>query len=203
MKAEIQKVHVVDDDEAIRDAISMLMDAEDIPCSLYSSADDFLQKYSGAERGCLVLDIRMSGCSGLELQAELAQLNSILPIIFITGHGDLPMAVEAMRLGAKDFLRKPIDEDKLITRIKEAFEHESDVRKDLINYETICQRLELLTKREMQVFDLVTMGKTNKLVAAELNISEKTVEIHRANVMQKTKAESVAQLVRMRMDAER
>ena len=197
MNTDKQQVHVIDDDEAVRNSIGMLLESEDLPCILYASGDEFLAQYDGTQKGCLLLDIRMSGLNGLELQSELGKVNSILPVIFMTGHGDLPMAVEAMRHGALDFIRKPVDEKILLSRIQEAFELESEIRKDSENYQDIRSLVKKLTLRERQVFDLVTEGKTNKEIAAILAISEKTVEAHRSKVMKKLNVSTLAQLVRI------
>ncbi len=202
MDTEIQKVHVIDDDEAVRNSIGMLLESEELPCMLYASGDEFLAKYDGSQKGCLLLDIRMSGLNGLELQSELVKLNSILPIIFMTGHGDLPMAVEAMRRGALDFIRKPVDEKTLLKRIQEAFNLESEIRKDSQNNQDIRSLVEKLTEREFQVFDLVTEGRTNKKIGHFLEISEKTVEAHRSKVMKKLGVSTIAQLVRIRINLE-
>ena len=198
-----QKVHIIDDDEAIRDSMGMLFDAEDILYCAYMSADDFLNSYNNELTGCLMLDIRMPGRNGLELQEELIKLNSILPIIFMTGHGDLPMAVEAMRRGALDFIRKPIDEEVLLERIQEAFNFESGLRKNLEQIEHIVDKFKSLTNREQQIFDLVSMGETNKKIGHKLEISEKTVEVHRSNVMKKMNATTLSQLVRFRLSLEK
>ena len=198
-----QKVHIIDDDEAIRDSMSMLFDAEQIPYCVYTSADEFLAGYDNTLTGCLVLDIRMPGRNGLELQQELIKANSILPVIFMTGHGDLPMAVEAMRRGALDFIRKPIDEQALLARIHEAFVHESGVRKDQQQLDEALQKYKSLTNREQQIFDLVSMGETNKKISHRLEISEKTVEVHRSNLMKKMNAASISQLVRQRLCLEK
>ena len=197
-----QKVFIVDDDDAVRDSLSMFLESEEIPHIACASATEFLDIYDSDQKGCLVVDIRMPGTSGLELQAELNRRKSILPIIFITGHGDLPMAVEAMRQGALDFIRKPVDEDKLLNRIQQALEIESGMRRKVDDQAQIQQKAESLTSRERQVFDLVTSGETNKVVAIELGISERTVEVHRASVMNKMGARTMAQLVRMRIQLE-
>lgn len=198
-KSVDQKVYIIDDDDAVRDSISMFFESEEIEFEAYASADAFLHAYDGSQKGCLVVDIRMPGLSGLELQANLNKQNSILPIIFITGHGDLPMAVEAMRQGAIDFIRKPIDEENLLCRINQAFESESGTRKLFQDRKEILQKVKLLTDRERQIFDLVTRGETNKVIAIELGISERTVEVHRSNVMKKMDAKTMAQLVRMQI----
>lgn len=196
-------VHVVDDDEAVRDSISMLLDTVGITHRLYGSAIEFLDGYSADTRGCLVLDIRMPEMTGLELQEELGRRGIGLPIIFITGHGDIPMAVEAMRRGALDFIRKPFGEDDLLGRINEALTRDAETHAQHAALEELKERYATLSPRELEVFARVADGQANKVVAIELGISERTVEIHRAQVMQKMKARSLAQLVRMKIDLER
>ena len=198
-----QKVHIIDDDGAIRDAMGMLFEAEEIAYCAYTSADEFLDSYDNSLTGCLMLDIRMPGRNGLELQDELITMKSILPIIFMTGHGDLPMAVEAMRRGALDFIRKPIDEEILLERIQEAFTFESGLRKNLQKIEDTLIKFKSLTNREQQIFDLVSIGETNKKIGQRLEISEKTVEVHRSNVMKKMNATTLSQLVRFRFSLEK
>ena len=168
----------------------------------FASADDFLVLHDGSQRGCLVLDIRMPGLSGLELQQRLAQIGSTLPIIFITGHGDVPMAVEAMRQGAFDFLRKPVDETNFIDRIHNALDQESGSWHQKLDREQTRQRIDSLTEREQEVFQLVAEGMANKAIAGELGISERTVEVHRAQVMKKLGARTLAQLVRIHLQSE-
>ena len=196
-------VHIVDDDEAVRDSISMLLDTVAIAHRLYGSAVEFLDAYGAGTRGCLVLDIRMPEMTGLELQEELNRRGIGLPIIFITGHGDIPMAVEAMRRGALDFIRKPFAEDDLLDRIKEALVRDAEAQVERSALDDLQQRYATLSPRELEVFARVADGQANKVVAIELGISERTVEIHRAQVMQKMGARSLAQLVRMKIDLER
>ncbi len=201
-KAELPKVHVIDDDEAVRDSISMLLDTVDVPHALYASAIEFLDGYDTRVQGCLVLDIRMPEMTGLQLQEELNRRDATLPIIFITGHGDIPMAVEAMRRGAVDFIRKPFGEDDLLERINEALQMDAETRVARTALAELQQRCQTLSPREVEVFERVAAGQANKVVAIELGISERTVEIHRAQVMQKMGARALAQLVRMKIDLE-
>lgn len=196
-------VHVVDDDEAVRDSISMLLDTVGIAHRLYGSAVEFLDAHGAGTRGCVVLDIRMPEMTGLELQEELNRRGIGLPIIFITGHGDIPMAVEAMRRGALDFIRKPFADDDLLGRINEALARDAEAQTERIALAELKQRYATLSPRELEVFARVADGQANKVVAIELGISERTVEIHRAQVMQKMGARSLAQLVRMKIDLER
>ena len=173
------------------------------PVQLWVSADAFLLAWDGSQKGCLVLDIRMPGLSGLELQQELIQRECLLPIIFMTGHGDLPLAVEAMRRGAIDFLRKPVDEEALVHRVRQAFEQELGLRKQSMRLADIHNHVATLTEREFEIYKLVTIGETNKIIANGLGISERTVEVHRARVMEKMAATTMAQLVRMRIESDR
>lgn len=199
MKTNEIRVHVIDDDEAVRDSISMLLETVDLPHALYASAREFLDRLTPEVSGCLVVDIRMPGMSGLELQEELNARQIGLPLIFITGHGDVPMAVEAMRRGALDFIRKPFREQDLLDRINEALDAEQAGRAARIARSEMKARYETLSPREQEVFGRVADGQANKVIAIELGISERTVEIHRAQVMKKMSARTLAQLVRMKM----
>ncbi|MFO7303955.1 MAG: response regulator FixJ [Gammaproteobacteria bacterium] len=190
-------IFVVDDDAAVRDALKLLLRSVGQAVETFASAQEFLDAYSEDRPGCLVLDIRMPGMSGLELQQKLNEKHSILPIIFITGHGDVPMAVEAMQAGAVDFIQKPFRDQDLIDRINQALEKDSMNRAALSERNDIRRRLETLTPREREVLDLVVRGKANKVIAGDLKLSQRTVEIHRARVMEKMQASSLAHLVRM------
>ncbi len=203
MDHEVPTVFVVDDDEPVRDAIGMLLDTVDVPYESFASARAFLDAYDNSRRGCLVLDIRMPGMSGLELQQHLVEQRSPLPIVFITGHGDIPMAVEAMKRGAVDFIRKPFRDQELLDRVHEALSVEAGQRAEIADLEEIRSRVASLTPREREVFDRVADGQANKVVAIDLGISERTVEIHRSQVMQKTGSRSLADLVRMKLTLER
>lgn len=195
-------VFVVDDDEPVREAIAFLLETVDLNCETFADARAFLDHYDTGRRGCLVLDIRMPGMSGLELQAYLAEHGVTIPIIFITGHGDIPMAVEAMRRGAIDFIRKPFRDEDLIERIHEALALEQNQRETEAEWSELAGRAAALTPRESEVFARVAEGQANKVVAIELGISERTVEIHRSQVMQKMRARNLAQLVRMKIALE-
>ncbi len=192
-------VFIVDDDQAIRHAMELLMRSVGLEHEIFHSGDDFLQQYAPDRSGCLVLDIRMPGLGGLELQQKLLEMDSTLPIIFITGHGDVPMAVEAMQKGAVDFIQKPFRDQELLDRIREALETDLERRSAREERAEVAARLEKLTKREREVMDLVVTGKPNKVIAYELGVSQRTVEIHRARVMEKMGARSLADLVRMHM----
>jgi len=177
------------------------MDSVNLNHEIFASADDFLEKFGEQRPGCLVLDIRMPGLGGLELQEELIKRGNTLPIIFITGHGDVPMAVEAMQKGAVDFIQKPFRDQELLDRIREALATDEERREQQQHHAEVAGRLERLTNREREVFDLVVTGKPNKVIAYELGVSQRTVEIHRARVMEKMQARSLADLVKMHMTA--
>ena len=194
-----QTVFIVDDDPAIRFAMQALMDSVGLPHEIYESGDEFLDKVAEQRPGCLVLDIRMPGLGGLELQEELLSRDSTLPIIFITGHGDVPMAVEAMQKGAIDFIQKPFRDQDLLDRIRNALKTDEERRQERAVHAEVNERLDRLTNREREVFDLVVTGKPNKVIAYELGVSQRTVEIHRARVMEKMQARSLADLVKMHM----
>jgi len=196
---EKSTVYVVDDDQAIRHAMELLMRSVGLDYEIFHSADDFLSKHSNDRAGCLVLDIRMPGLGGLELQEKLNDMGSTLPIIFITGHGDVPMAVEAMQKGAVDFIQKPFRDQELLDRVSEALTTDQERRSAREEKAEVLSRIEKLTNRERQVLDLVVTGKPNKVIAYELGVSQRTVEIHRARVMEKMQAKSLADLVRMHL----
>jgi len=193
-------VYVVDDDDAIRAALRLLLKSVGLAATTLPSAQEFLASYSPQQPGCLILDVRMPGMSGLELQQQLNLRGAIIPVIFITGHGDVPMAVEAMQQGAFDFLQKPFRDQDLIDRIQRALAKDQSERAQLEERDRIKERMESLTAREREVLDLVTSGKPNKIMAADLGVSQRTVEIHRSRVMEKMGASSLAQLVRMVLD---
>lgn len=197
-----QTVFVVDDDEGIRDGLGMLLATVGQPCEAFASATEFLDAYDPHRRGCLVLDIRMPRISGLELQQLLNERGSDLPIIFITGHGDIPMAVEAMRHGALDFIRKPFREQDLLDRINEALDVELVRRKRSIEREDLVAKIGSLSDRERAVFEGVADGDMNKVIAFDLGISERTVEVHRANAMKKLGVRTLAELIRIKLAAD-
>jgi two-component system, LuxR family, response regulator FixJ len=203
MKEKPATVFVIDDDEAVRTSLRLLLKSVGLPVETYASAQEFLDQFDGDRAGCLVLDIRMPGMSGLDLQQKLTSLHSITPIVFITGHGDVPMAVEAMQAGAVDFIQKPFRDQDLIDRINRALDTDRANRAELRERDEIRRRMAQLTPREREVLDLVTQGKANKVIAGDLNVSQRTIEIHRARVMEKMGATSLAHLVRMVIEAER
>ena len=192
----VQRVYIIDDDEAVRDSLRMLLRVAGKDVVLYANAREFLDDYSEAMTGCLVLDIRMPGMTGLELQEKLNEQGCVLPIIFITGHGDVPMAVTAMQNGAEEFLQKPFADDILINRVNLALEKEQALRRVLADRNEIQSRFDKLTEREREVMRAIVDGKANKVIAAEFDCSPRTVEIHRSRVMDKAGVRSVAELVR-------
>jgi two-component system, LuxR family, response regulator FixJ len=193
-------VFVVDDDQAVCNSLRLLLKSVGLATQTMSSATDFLAAYQPGQPGCLVLDVRMPGMSGLELQQELNVRGATIPVIFVTGHGDVPMAVDAMQHGAFDFLQKPFRDQELIDRIQRALARDASTHAALREHEHIRERLRSLTPREREVLALMTEGKPNKVMAHELGVSQRTVEIHRARVMEKSCASSLAQLVRMVMN---
>ena len=188
-------IYLVDDDEAVRDSLGMLFKSIGLAHEAYASALDFLQHYDVARPACLVADIRMPGLSGLELQQRLHEQRAEIPIIFITGHGDVPMAVTAMKSGAADFIQKPFRDQDLIDRINKALDHDREHRKSRAEQNEIRARLALLTPREKEVMERVVRGQANKVIAMDLGVSQRTVELHRARVMRKLKMRSLAELV--------
>lgn len=194
-----QVVFVIDDDAAIRDAMRALLDADGKPNAAYESADEFLEARTSGARGCIILDIRLPGMGGLELQDELHRRGSTLPIIFVTGHADVTLAVDAMRNGAFDFLEKPFDEERLLERIDSALETDAVRVIEQVLDQEAGQFYQLLTNREREVLDLVVTGKPNKVIAHSLGVSKRTIEIHRSRVMRKMHARSLADLVKMHL----
>lgn len=189
--------HLVDDDEAIRDALSWLLQSRQIPCRSYASAADFMAADPAQMRGCVVLDIRMNGTSGLELFDTLLARDIRLPVIFLTGHGDVPMAVAALKKGAYDFFEKPFDDNALVNRVIEAMEHDARQRSALASAQTIASRLATLSSRERQIMDLILAGKLNKIIADELRISIRTVEVHRARLLEKMGVKTAVELAQL------
>ena len=192
--AEGRVVYVVDDDDAMRDSLRWLLESVGYRVCSYCSAERFLAAYKPGHGGCLVLDVRMSGISGLELQQELNRRGTTLPIIFVTGHGDVPMAVDALKNGAFHFLEKPFKDAQLLQLIEQASTQQKAVAPDAQRRCTAA-RLATLTQREREVMDLVVQGRKNKQIAEDLGISVKTVEAHRARAMEKMDVSSVAELV--------
>ena len=194
--SEQQTIYVVDDDEAMRDSMTWLLEGEGYRVACFDSAESYLKARHDGLRGCLVLDVRMPEMSGLELHEKLDALGSTLPIIFVTGHGDVPMAVSALQRGACDFIEKPFHNEDLLGRIRRALELDAQMAARRERDGAITHRLDQLTQREREVLDLVVAGKLNKQIADELNISMKTVEAHRARVMEKMGVRTLAELVK-------
>ena len=190
-------IFVVDDDEAIRDSLAVLLKTVDLNATTFSSGDEFLEAYDPGWEGCILLDIRMPGTSGMEVQKRLAESGCSIPVIFITGHGDIPMAVEAMHGGAFDFIQKPFRDQDLLDRIDQALTTSNEQEQQAARKKTVQNQLQTLTPREQEVMQLVVHGSANKVIAMDLGVSQRTVEIHRARVMEKMQARSLAQLVRM------
>jgi RNA polymerase sigma factor (sigma-70 family) len=196
MTEPVSTVSIVDDDEGVRKALSRLLTAHGYTVRTYSSAEDFL-KQGEDHSGCLVLDLQMPGVNGLALQRELAKRGMILPVIFVTAHGDIAKSVAAMKQGAVDFLEKPLEEEDLLQAVETAFRRDHLERDEHEQRELIVKRLARLTPRERQIMEHVASGDPNKRIAVKLGLSEKTVKTHRARVMHKMEAQSVAELVRM------
>lgn len=192
---DTQKIFIVDDDEAVCDSLSILLDSLGFETETFSSAQAFLDNHQG-DLGCLLLDIRMPGMNGMELQKRLNEMGKILPIIFITGHGDVPMAVEAMKEGAIDFLQKPFSDQDLMVCVKRAFEQLKVEQEEQSVKEANKDCYERLTPREKEVLNYLVDGAANKLIAYELNISPRTVEIHRARIMEKMEVRTLPDLVK-------
>jgi len=190
-------VFVVDNDRAMRDSLSWLLDSVGLRVRSYATAAEFLADHDPAQPGCLVLDVRMPGMSGLDLQAELARRGVELPTIVITGHAEVSMAVRAVKAGALDFIEKPFSDQLLLDRVRQALEIDLEVREVRRRREDALRRLATLTAREREVLNLVVAGKQNKEIASELGVSPKTVEVHRAHVMSKMCVDSLAELIRI------
>ncbi len=190
-------VYVVDDDEAIRDALRLLMKSANLRVQCCASAEEFLSSYRAELPGCLVLDVRMPGMSGLELQHLLNERQIHVPVVIMTGHGDVPMAVQAMKEGAVDFVEKPFKNDVLLDRVKEGLKRDVESRANHKQVEEAASRIASLTQREREVMDLLIQGKRNKTIASELGISNRTVEAHRAKIMEKMQAHSISDIMRL------
>lgn len=194
-------VFIVDDDQAVRKSLEMLFESMDMAVETFPSARDFLSQYSPDRPGCLVLDVRMPGMGGLELQRHLRDNGIHIPVIIITGHGDVPIAVRALKDGAVEFLEKPFSKQLLLEHVQAALLRDARRRRETAHKAGILERLALLSDREREVMDLVVAGKVSKQIALELGISKKTVDVHRGRVMQKMQVESLAELVELAVEA--
>ena len=195
-------VYVVDDDEAVRDSVQWLLEGQDFRVRSFESSEVFLARYDPREVACLIVDIRMDGMSGLELQDRLIERNSPLPIAFITGHGDVPLAVDTMKKGALDFIQKPFNEQQLVPLVERMLEQ---ARANFAEHQQAASRDALLSKltgREAQVLERIVAGRLNKQIADDLGISIKTVEAHRANIMEKLGANTVADLLKVALGSD-
>jgi FixJ family two-component response regulator len=197
MKTHTPTVFVVDDDSAVRSSLRLLLKSFGLAVSAFDSAQAFLDVYSEQLTGCVLLDVRMPGMSGPALQQQLTLRGSVLPVIFITGHGDVSMAVEAMQNGAFDFIGKPFHDHDLLERVQRALEENARVWRQLSEHQAIRERLDSLTPREREVLEQVTRGSSNKVMAYDLQISQRTIEMHRSRIMEKMQAPSLAHLIRM------
>ena len=195
------KVYVVDDDEAMRDSLGFLLGSADFDVTIFESAQHFLDAVSSIDFGCVLSDVRMPGIDGIELLKRLKASHSAFPVLIMTGHGDVPLAVEAMKLGAVDFVEKPFEDDRLIGMIEAALKHaESSARTEAATLD-VTARIAALSPRERQVMDGLIAGLSNKLIAREYDISPRTIEVYRANVMTKMQANSLSELVRLAIRA--
>jgi len=197
MTEQHETVFIVDDDAAVRDSLSFLLKSVGVESQAFASGDEFLGAYNAEWVGCILLDIRMPGISGMEVQRRLVEQDCSLPIIFITGHGDIPMAVEAMHLGAHDFVQKPFHDQELLDRIQAALTARRETQNEVEQKKIVQQHYSTLTPRETEVMSAVAKGHANKVIAMDLELSQRTVEIHRARVMEKMKVRSLAELVKL------
>jgi FixJ family two-component response regulator len=197
MNAYVPTVFVIDDDSAVLDALGRLLRSYDLNVATFASPQQFLDQLESCQHGCLVLDVEMPNLNGLELQQQLAARGNELPVIFLTGHGDIPMSVQAMKHGAVDFLTKPVQAHDLIECVHDALEKDRSNQQTRTDMDEIRQRMATLTPREREVLDHVVAGKLNKQIAADLGTVEKTIKVHRAHVMTKLKVRTVADLVRL------
>nr|WP_314899372.1 response regulator [uncultured Deefgea sp.] len=195
--APIRTVAVIDDDEAVRDSLGLLLETHDCPVLTYASAEAFLDEGDVSRFACLIVDVRMDGMSGLELFAELREGSYLPPVIFLTGHGDVPMAVNALKDGASDFMEKPCDQDQLLARVQACLAEDLQRRGSAKHQEKVVELLADLTPREREVLQEILLGKLNKQIANRLDISTKTVEVHRARIFTKMRVHSAMELAAM------
>lgn len=190
-------IHIVDDDSAVRNALSLLMEAEGLQVRAYASAEEFLEGVTPATKGCLLLDVRMPGLSGLELQQALRKKRINLPVIIMTGYADVPMAVQAMKAGALEFIEKPFDNERLLQQVHVCLQKCEQLQTEQVQLQAAGEKTARLTRRERQVMDMLVQGCQNRAIAEKLGISPRTVEIHRARVMEKLEAHSLSDVVRI------
>ena len=191
------QAHLVDDDEAIRDALAWLLKSRGIQCTTYDCAETFLAAWTPKVAGCVIIDMRMPGMSGLDCFDLLSERQSTLPVIFLTGHGDVPLAVATLKKGAFDFFEKPFNDNDLATTVRDAMDLDARQRAASATVDSVNSRLSTLTARERQIMELVLLGKFNKVIADELNISMRTVEVHRANLFDKMKVKTAVELANL------
>ena len=201
MGGDIQTVFVLDDDEAVRDSLGALLESDGFEVATFGSGAEFLDRFDPVRGGCLVLDVRMPGLTGLEVQEKLAEKGITMPVIIITGHGDVPIAVQALKAGAVDFIEKPFADDVILESVGRALEQGRRNKRDASSAAEIEARLARLTPRERDVLEQLVIGNPNKIIAYELAISPRTVEIHRARVIEKMEARSLSHLVRLALTA--
>jgi Response regulator len=194
-----QTIHIVDDDEAFRDSLVWLLESSGYATRTYTSAEEFLTACQPDMSGCLIVDVRMAGMTGIELHDRLGSIGCTLPTIIVTGHGDVPMAVTAFRQGVVDFIEKPLDEEYVLKQIAHCVAQDRNNREQRQRLESYAQRFESLTPREREVLECIVQGKLNKQIADILNISIKTVEVHRSRVMEKMQVTTIADLVRLKL----
>ena len=197
MSAGLSVIHVVDDDTSFRNAVGRMLRAAGYEVALHPSADQLLENLPAPARGCILLDVKMPGVSGPQLQEKLAEIGYVMPIVFMTGHGDLPTTVRAIKAGAEDFLAKPVPKDTLIETIERALKRFDDLHKRSTRLQSLRELVATLTPREREVYSLVVRGKLNKQIAHELGTSERTIKAHRHSIMQKLQVRSLAELVSM------
>lgn len=194
-------VFIVDDDKSILDSLNILFKLEGLQTELHDSCQSFLDCYDAGQGGCLLLDVRMPGMSGLELQEKLVEKKIDIPVIIMTGHGDIKTAVNAMKLGAHDFIEKPFRDDEIIATVRNALQSMQEKQENSKEIDTFREQVEQLTAREQEVLSLLVQGNSNKSIAAELNISPRTAEIHRAHIKEKLRARNLSHLIRMAIEA--
>ena len=197
---EQSKIAIIDDDDALRDALLVLVTAAGWQADGYASAEAFLASLDGERPACALIDVRLPGMDGMELFRSLSAAAPDLPVVILTGHGDVPMAVEALKSGATDFIEKPFDPDRLLSSLRQALSHNTAIRETRSAHEEFQLLVDKLTPRECEVMDFMVLGQTNKMIAAKLGISPRTVEIYRARVMDKMQVRSLAQLVRINLN---